>query len=66
MIEVLDRMTMNWGPKSSRNKEDSSRGTPRMADSGIMVGRDEIQRWSFWGRGWENDLEAVKSHKENT
>lgn len=66
MIEVLNRMTMHQGPKSSKNKENSSRGTPRMTDSGIMVGRYEIQRWSFWGRGWENDLEAVKCRKEDT
>lgn len=57
---------MNQGLKSSRNEEDSSSGTPRMTDNVIMVERYEIQRWSFWGREWGNDLEAAKNHKEDT
>lgn len=36
---VVDRMTMSWGLKSSRNKESSSRGPPTVKDSGIMVGK---------------------------
>lgn len=38
---------MSSWPKSLRNKEDSSRGTPRMTDGGIMVERYEIQDGVF-------------------
>lgn len=57
---VLDRMTMSSGLKSLRNKEESSGGTPTMRGSGILVGRDKVQSWSFGERGQENDPEAVK------
>lgn len=63
---LLDRMTTSQGLKSSRHKEESSRVTPTMRDSDIMVGRYEIQSWSFGGKGWENNREAVKSNKEVT
>lgn len=42
---------MSSWPKSLRNKEDSSRGTPRVTDGGIMVERYGIQGGVFLEEG---------------